>query len=46
MEFVIETEPWQQYLFIAETKYNELTTDQIATYSKMLALESGKYLLE
>ncbi len=42
----MKTESWQQYLFTAETKLNELTTDQIATCAKMLALELGKYRLE
>ena len=42
----METESWQQYLFTAETKLNELTTDQIATTAKMLAWELDKYRLE
>ena len=42
----METESWQQYLLTAETKLNELTTDQVATCAKMLALELGKYRLE
>ena len=36
----------QQYLYAAETKLNALTTDQIATCAKMLALELGKYRLK
>ena len=39
-------ESWRQYLFTAEDKLNELTTDQIATTAKILALQLGKYRLE
>lgn len=39
----METESWKNYLYIAETILNELTTDQIATCAKMLALELDKY---
>ena len=39
-------ESWRQYLFTAENKLNELTTDQIATTAKILALQLGKYRLE
>ncbi len=42
----MKAESWQQYLFTAETKLNELTADQVATCAKMLALELGKYRLE
>ena len=42
----MENESWQQYLFTAETKLNELTTNQVATCAKMLGLEFGKYRLE
>ena len=42
----MSAESWQKYLLTAETKLNELTTDQIATCAKMLALELGKYRLE
>ncbi len=42
----METESWEQYLYAAETKLNELTPDQISTCAKMLALELGKYRLE
>lgn len=39
-------ESWQQYLYTAEDKLNELTTDQVATTAKILALQVGKYRLE
>ncbi len=42
----METESWEKYLYAAETKLNELKTDQIATCAKMLALELGVYQLE
>ena len=42
----METESWQQYLITAESKLDELTTDQIATCAKILALQLGKYRLE
>ncbi len=42
----METKSWEQYLYAAETKLNELKTDQIAACAKMLALELGQYRLE
>ena len=39
----METESWQNYLLTAETKLNELTTDQVATCAKIIALELGSY---
>ena len=42
----METESWQQYLITAESKLDELTTDQIATCAKILALQLGKYRVE
>ena len=42
----MDTESWQQYLITAESKLDELTTDQIATCAKILALQLGKYRLE
>ena len=42
----MNNESWQQYLYTAEDKLNELTTDQIATTAKILALQLGKYRLE
>ncbi len=42
----MKTESGEQYLYAAETKLNELTTDQIATCAKILALELDKYRLE
>ena len=42
----MNTETWQQYLYAAESKLDELTTDQIATTAKILALQVGKYRLE
>ncbi len=42
----MKSESWQKYLFTAKTKLNKLTTDQVATCAKMLALELGKYRLE
>ncbi|MGI9227207.1 MAG: hypothetical protein ACR2PU_00290 [Gammaproteobacteria bacterium] len=35
-------ESWQQYLYTAESQLDELTTDQIATTAKILALQLGK----
>ena len=42
----VNDESWRQYLFAAEDKLNELTTDQIATTAKILALQLGKYRQE
>ena len=39
----MDTESWQNYLLTAETKLNELTTDQVATCAKIIALELGSY---
>ncbi len=39
----METESWQNYLLTAETKLNELTTDQVGTCAKIIALELGSY---
>ena len=39
----MEIEVWQQYLYTAETKLNELTTDQVVNCANMLALELDKY---
>ncbi len=42
----MESESWQNYLFTAKTKLNELTTDQIAICAKMFILDLGKHRLE
>jgi len=39
----METESWQQYLYTAKSKLDELTTDQVATCAKIIALELGSY---
>ena len=39
----METESWKNYLLTAETKLNELTTEQVATCAKIIALELGSY---
>ena len=39
----MEAESWQNYLLTAENKLNKLTTDQIATCAKIIALELGSY---
>ena len=39
----MNAESWQNYLLTAETKLNELTTDQVATCAKIIALELGSY---
>ena len=39
----MNTESWKNYLLTAESKLNELTTDQIATCAKIIALELGSY---
>jgi len=42
----MKTEDWQNYLFTAETKLNELNVDQVATCAKIIALELGSYLVK
>jgi len=42
----VNAEFWKKYLYTAGTKLNELTTDQIATCTKILALELGKHRFE
>ena len=42
----METEPWQNYLLTAETMLDELTTEQIATCAKVIALELGSYIVK
>jgi len=42
----METEPWQNYLLTAENKLNELTTDQVATCAKIIAVELGSYIVK
>jgi len=42
----VNAESWQNYLLTAETKLNELTTDQVATCAKIIALELGSYRIE
>ena len=42
----METESWQNYLLTAETKLSELTTDQVATCAKIIALELGSYRIK
>lgn len=38
----MESESWEQYLYTAKTKLNELTTDQIATCAKIIMTAIGR----